>query len=61
MHAEVNISYKKSIIKTLFFRAIEYSTSWASLHHGINRIKQTLIMDVIPLCIVDNVVQRLLG
>ena len=49
-------TYKKSIAKTLVFRAIKYSSSWISFSSEINRIKQVLVNNGFSLLIVGSII-----
>ena len=51
-------SYKKSIIKTLVFRAIKYSSTWHSVNSEIERIPQILVNNGFPLYILDKIIQH---
>ena len=51
-------SYKKSIIKTLEFLAIKYSSTWHSVNSEIERIRQILVNNGFPLYIIDKIIQQ---
>lgn len=54
-------TYKKSIIKTLVFRALKYCSTWQYLHVELDRIKQVLINNNYPLCLIDSVINNMMA
>lgn len=51
-------SYKISVIKTLFFRALKLSSSWREFDNESRRLKQILVNNGYPLTLIDKVLNR---
>lgn len=54
-------SYKTGVIKTLLHRAYLISSNWDNLHSEITRIRQNLINNNFPLCLVDKTINHFLN
>ena len=54
------LRYKKSILKSLFHRAITHSSSWEEFHVEAKRLKQIFINNDFPLNLIDKVLSNVL-
>jgi len=56
----VPLSYKKSVLKTLIYRAFRYSSNWTLFNTEIDRLKQIFANNSYPQYLVDKLVQSTL-
>ena len=53
-------AYKKSVVKSLCFRAFKYCHSWEVLHTEFTRLKRVLVNNNYPLSLVEQVINNIL-
>ena len=50
-------TYKRSVVKTLVFRALKYTTNWTDFHAEITRLKQLFANNDYPQQLVETIIQ----
>jgi len=60
-HSHIPETYKRSVVKTLVYRAYKYSSTWKLFNSEIDRIKQVLANNSYPQFFVERIIENVIN